>query len=327
MGVKLTKGIFLIIMKMFLSRLFLIFVCGIIILEHNGGKMANATVGKIETMALQSTVKIENSNGGIGTGFIVSKAASTGGRYFFLVTNKHLIGEYSLIEGKIKDFYDDVTFFVYRKDGSVQGIRVSLKDKDGKVNIGKVLLYPKPYIDLVVISIADDLIKVADIDMISFDLDYLASNEKLEQWSVNIGDQVFALGYSYNIYSTSNNYPIAKSGYIASKTGEEITVKVHYKDERGTLVSHELKGKLILLDGTFVEGNSGGPIFIPRGRRERTMADTAKVELSTTSAPNLIIGIQSQSLTKAGLSFAFSSEYIIELINKVVGLSEEHQNK
>jgi hypothetical protein len=276
--------------------------------------MTSSIVGRIEEAVLKATVKIQNSAQSLGTGFVVSKPSKEKKRYFFLITNKHLIGKYNLIEGKLKSFYDYLIVDIYRDDGSIQKVKIELKDQQGSLNNQKVFPYPEPYIDLVIISIADDLNKIAKRDLASFDLSYLLTDTLQKKWNVNIGDQVFALGYPHDIYSRSNNYPIAKSGYIASKMGEELSVVVNYND-RGKSVSHRLEGKIMLLDGTLVGGNSGGPIILPHERRERTNKNTGKVEFSSTAIPNLVLGVQSQSLTEAGISFAFSSEYILELIN------------
>lgn len=283
----------------------------------NGEIMANESVGRIAEGLLKATVKIETPSGALGTGFIVSKSADGGKRYFFLVTNKHLIGDYLLFDGKIETYYDFIKIYCYKKDGSIQGIDISLKDKGGQLNRLKVFPYPKPHIDIAIISIADDLEKVQELDKWSFDLSYLATNEILKKWNVDIGDQVFALGYPYGIYSKSNYYPIAKSGYIASKIGEELILTIPHKDVNDKVAMRELKGKIVLVDGTLVPGNSGGPVVIPRGRREKTIADTAEVQVTNKSIDNLVIGIQSQSFTSAGISIVFNSEYILELVDMI----------
>ncbi len=299
-----------------IKKIVIVFIC-VTILTSYGKGMAEDTVGRIEEGVLKATVKIETPSGDFGTGFIVSKPAKDDSHYFFLVTNKHLVGKYLLFDGIIKDYYDFITISCYKKDKSIQRINIPLKNSEGKINSLKVFPYPKPHIDIVLISIADDLEKVPDLDKFSFDLSYFATNEVLKKWNIDIGDQVFALGYPYNIYSQSNYYPIAKSGYISSKIGEELFIKVPHKDENDETIFRELKGKIILLDGTLVPGNSGGPIIIPRGRRERSKVGTDDVELTTKSIPNLVIGIQSQSYLKASVSVAFSSEYILELVDMI----------
>ena len=60
----------------------------------NGEIMASEMVGRIEEGVLKATIKIKTPVGTFGSGFIVSKPLSGGKRYSFLVTNKHLIGNY-----------------------------------------------------------------------------------------------------------------------------------------------------------------------------------------------------------------------------------------
>lgn len=275
-------------------------------------------ISKIDEMLLRSTVKIMTSANSFGTGFIISCPADNNKRFFFLVTNKHLVGEYSLADGVINNYYEYLVAFLYKKDGTVQKIKIPLKDKEGKLNANRVFLHPQPYIDIVILPIADAFAAVEGIDIVSLDISLLATSNILKNWHVDIGDQIFALGYPFDIYSQSNNYPIAKSGYISSKIGEELIITVNYKDKNGNSIPKQLKGKIILIDGIFVPGNSGGPIFVPRGRREFTERETNKIMQANESIPNFIIGIQSQSLTPAGISFAFSSEYITELINDII---------
>ncbi len=300
-----------------------LFVCAVIFRIAEGRNVEDNIVGRIDETVLRATVKIETSGKTYGTGFIVSKPTDSGGRYLFLVTNKHLVGDYSFLDGCIKSYYDFINVSLYKKDGSIQKIPIALKDKQGKVDRRRAFPYPKPYIDIVVIPVADLFAIVTESDYASFDVSYLATSEILKKWCVDIGDQVFALGYPYDIYSRSNNYPIAKSGYISSKIGKELVVKLPHKNENGKTVSHDLKAKVILLDGTLVAGNSGGPIIVPRGRKETTNVDTNKSAFSNRSIPNFVIGIQSQSLQikgiSVGISIAFSSEYILELIDMIVG--------
>ncbi len=296
----------------------------VVLLSFRGEVMANETVGKIEEEILRATVRIETPAHTSGTGFIISKAAENNMRYFFLVTNKHLIGDYLLFDGRIETFYDFIKIFCYKKNGSAQEIIIPLKDADNQINKQKVFLYPDSHIDIAVISIADDLEKINDLNKSSVDLSYLLNDKTLKDLNIDIGDQVFVLGYPHNIYSKSNNYPIAKSGYIASKIGEELILPIPHKDANDKTVMRQLIGKIILLDGTLVPGNSGGPVVMPHGKRERENLNTNKVEFTTGAVPNLVLGIQSQSWRDAGISIAFSSEYILKLIDDIFKNVKEH---
>lgn len=65
--------------------------------------------------------------------------------------------------------------------------------------------------------------------------DFVETYENLE-----IGDDVFFLGYPMGITSKESAYPLARSGIISTKLG----------------------GGVILIDGNSFPGNSGGPVFL-----------------------------------------------------------------
>ncbi len=284
--------------------------------------MAENVVGKIDHEVLKATVKIETSANTMGTGFIVSKRITENRIWIVLITNKHMIGRYNLKSGMVEEIYDFVTLNLYRKDKGLIKAKIPLRNVPNRVH-----LHPDPFVDIAAIAmgdIADHLLsKVGDWDEMTFDFSLLATDEVLKNWYVDIGDQVFALGYPFNIYSTKNHYPLAKSGYISSKIGEELEVIARYEQEDGQVYEHKLVGKLILLDGTLVNGNSGGPIILPRGKREITIKDSNQIKFNTQSIPNFIIAIQSQSFLKAGISIAFSAEYIRELIDDMIQSAEK----
>src|SRR5690606_1293473 len=66
-------------------------------------------IGRIDEDMLKMVVNIEMPNGSTGTGFIVNQ-----GTDIFLVTNKHMIGDYSLVDpfllaDSIKVFFYPIT--------------------------------------------------------------------------------------------------------------------------------------------------------------------------------------------------------------------------
>lgn len=275
--------------------------------------------GQIDSRFLRATVRIQTSAQTGGTGFLVSSEIAEGKRVYFLVTNKHLVGEYSLGSGEVDRYYDYLEVFFYKSQaGAVAPIRVWLKDGSGELNTRKVVPYPKAHIDIAVVSVAEDMARVDDIDRMAFDISFIRPVSELKGLSVGAGDLVFVLGYPFGIYSSTNYYPIAKSGFISSGIGEELVVRFPVREKSGGSIDRELRGKLILLDGTLVNGNSGGPVILPAGRRER-IAEQGGVERTQGVIPNLVVGVQSQSVVEAGISVAFSSEYVLELINGALG--------
>ena len=74
-----------------------------------------------------------------------------------------------------------------------------------------------------------------------------------------------------------------------------------------------LRGKLLLVDGLIVPGNSGGPVLLPAGESFGHDSTTGQFQIRMTKS-NRIIGIVSGTLGPSGLSVAYSSDYADELV-------------
>ncbi len=91
-------------------------------------------------------------------------------------------------------------------------------------------------------------------------------------------------------------------------------------DRLGKVSKYEIEGKLLLIDGMLIFGNSGGPVFAPVGIN---ITPLSKGKMNIKPIPfNYIVGIMSSSMMvyqgqyiySANLNFVYSSDYIIELI-------------
>jgi S1-C subfamily serine protease len=78
-----------------------------------------------------------------------------------------------------------------------------------------------------------------------------------------------------------------------------------------------VRGKLILVDGLIVPGNSGGPVVIEGGVRVRRRQTTGPLEFSQ-SMDNFVVGIVSSSLGPSGLTTVISSDYIRDMMTTYV---------
>ena len=78
-----------------------------------------------------------------------------------------------------------------------------------------------------------------------------------------------ALGYPLGITSIRNNYPVAKSGYLASVPGDEIALNISARNRSNRIANVRIEGKLLLIDGLIVGGNSGGPVILPYETKTR----------------------------------------------------------
>ncbi len=261
----------------------------------------------------------------MGTGFIVSQMVTDKldtARAYFLITAKHLMSDWTPVDSTIKVYNTFVDIAFYRKISQQAGgpkiKRLHLFDKYG--NLKKFSIHPhnNPNVDVCAIYLDEDVLTDPDIIVSSFDISYLRQFDSITSLSFNLGSQVFALGYPFGITSLKNSYPIAKSGYIASIPGEEFSIQIADTNRSGQLITKKLQGKILIIDGLIVNGNSGGPIILPSLIKTRIDSTTKKLQHWTKASENQIIGIQSGKFGTSGLSYAFSSDYIVESINQLL---------
>jgi hypothetical protein len=256
-----------------------------------------------------------------GTGFLVTlDSRDPQKNTTFIATNKHMIGDWNCGNGDIRDVYDWVDAYLYRKTAtgapSWAATKIRLKNSEGNLNKSKVILHPDPSIDVALIALDTELSPSANVDVAIFDATFLLPFDKLPG-SVGWGGQVFALGYPLGITSLRNSYPIAKAGYIASVPGDEVIVQSICVTRSQQQVPIVVRGKLILVDGLIVPGNSGGPVVIEGGVRVRRRQTTGPLEFSQ-SMDNFVVGIVSSSLGPSGLTTVISSDYIRDMMTTYV---------
>lgn len=198
--------------------------------------------GRIEPGILYSVIDIDHN----GTGFLVSRPSNkTTGRQFFLVTNKHMIGEWTPVDPFTLN--KDIKFYLYSKDSGSAIVEVSLQliDNRGQQS-DKLKVHPIHKIDIAVIDITseiDALYETKKLNLWSIDTSYLVPLKNITgQTSTGIGDQVFALGYPAGIKSSKTNQPIAKAGYISSSIDGDLEVLFPWKDKSGILKNTSAEG-------------------------------------------------------------------------------------
>jgi len=295
-------------------------------LTHSVFPQVKDQPGRVKPDLLKAVVKIElppNEKGlrPTGTGFMVSKEIRVKDntiRKTFLVTNKHVLGDWNPVDGDISNYCNGFDVYFYRTIASsglyYKPLWIELKDKDGKLK-SKVKLHPNPIVDIGIVALDDELSPSNNIDLLSFDISYLLPFNKITEWLTGLGDQVFAMGYPLGITSLKNNYPIAKSGYMASLPGEEFVVSFPWVNRKKEIVSARIEGKILVIDGLIVGGNSGGPVVLPAETKSRRDPKTNQVQFTTEPIKNYVIGIVSSGLGPSGVNIAYSSDYIQELID------------
>jgi len=285
--------------------------------------------GRVKTEILKAVVRIElppGENGftPIGTGFLVSREVAIEGtltRKTFLVTNKHILGDWNAADGNIADYHDWINVYLYRTTAASglyhKPLKIILKDKDGKP-LRKVKIHPNPVIDVGIIALDEELSPSNDIDLVSFDVDDLLPFNGISTWFAGIGDQVFVMGYPLGMSSLQNNYPIVKPGYIASPPGEEFVVNYPCKNRKNELVNTRIAGRILAVDGLIAAGNSGGPVVLPVETKTLRDPKINQLRRSSEATKTFVIGVVSSVLGHSGVNIAYSSDYILFLIEQYV---------
>lgn len=282
--------------------------------------------GNVKENVLRTTIKIEipikkSGKQPNGTGFLVSRPRPSklelNRRDFFLITNKHVVGDWNLADGNIQNYYQNIDLFLYT-EGIISSAfflkkTINIVDSLGKTT-DKLKLHPNPNVDIAIIDVSDVIRFIPDINLRSFDTTYLLNFDKILDEYIGIGDQVFALGYPLGITSTSSNLPIAKSCYISSLPGEEFRFETESINRSKTKIQTKVEGKLIIVDGLIVGGNSGGPVVMSA---EMRMKPDEKAGFKYSKSPkNLVLGIVSMSMGNSGINIIYSSDYILELLEE-----------
>lgn len=282
----------------------------------------------IEQAVLDSVVQIITSTKETGTGFLIGVTPDDTKDQkgaIFLVTNKHMLGCWNPVEGKVVSINDWITVRLYRKkpesSGPVIDVRVQLKHPDGSLDTSQVALHRDSSVDVAVVSLERSILKTKGFEGISplrgLKRDYFKSFDSLRDGFTDIGNLVFALGYPRGITSVLTNRSVAKAGYLAAIPGEELALNTKWMTCDGKEGSMIVRGKLLLIDGLIVPGNSGGPVLLPAGQSFGQDLTSGLFQIRMTKN-NRIIGIVSSGLGPSGLSYAYSSDYIHELIESLM---------
>jgi uncharacterized membrane protein (Fun14 family) len=256
-----------------------------------------------------------------GSGFIVSceaKAGEVKKRIYFLVTNKHMLSDWRMADESISKLnkYIEILFSNSQNDSPFcdNSLKIILRKNELNNKNEKVKMHKNNLVDVGIVYLNEDLKNLADSNFTSFDISYLLPSYSITSLHFDIGSQVFVLGYPYGITSLENNLPIAKFGFIASKPGELFSIDISSVNRKNQKRTVKLEGKLLIIDGLIVPGNSGGPVILPSIIKTRINPETQKWEHLSKPTANLVIGILSGRFGSSGLSYSFSSDYIIETI-------------
>jgi hypothetical protein len=260
---------------------------------------------------------------GFGTGFLVGvRNPDASIKKVYLVTNKHMVGSWSLVDPFIP--YDSVIIDLYTDEKSKLTIQkiIKLKTITGRIN-NNVILHPNHRVDVALIDLTEmnkENSKSGIFWQIS-DTNFLMRSDEMQEWKISYGEQVFAIGYPANVKITGSNLPIAKSGYIASSTAGNFRVEFPVVSRKKDTIIASPEGNFYLVDGLIIGGNSGGPVLSPN--RTSLNFTENKQNIVRTRRATAIIGIVSMVLDGTGIAVIYSSNNILELIDASLGKNQK----
>ena len=172
------------------------------------------------------------------TGFLVgfiaknSKYPEKRTYWIFLVTNKHVFEERN---------YVDLRF--NRKHGKAEVFRQGLFFPNSKEP--RWLGHKNQKVDLALLNVSPKILEQHNIDWVFFNEEMFAYFKNFKKIGIEIGDEVYILGFPLTIAGKVQNYPCVKSGTI-SRLDKEVLKE----------------NKSFWIDSSIFPGSSGSPIIL-----------------------------------------------------------------
>ena len=235
----------------------------------------------------------------IGTGFFVYKTidGESDKVYAFLITNKHVVKDFSIIYIKMKN----------KNTSKFEELKLELKENDN------LFYHENDGVDLAVINLDGNEITQRNFSFHGFNIYTEAmSTSELLQEGVNQGNLIYMLGFPLELVNANQN-PLCRIGCISRIDPDEIN-----------------SDKSFLIDVLNFPGNSGSPVVI---RPDSVGIVDSKVfnksvligivfesilsnEQLTSSLTNKPVEIRYDN---TGLTRTVPVEFIREIIEKIIG--------
>lgn len=193
-----------------------------------------------------------------GTGTLIGKIFPNNGLKVFIVTNKHVLPEMG---------ESDSIFFTFRnvKLNPYPILRIPIPVYvNGQVN--EIIKFDPDGNDLAAINVTELFIKFKELSYlgeIMFTDSFLANRDSVATYDVELGDEVFFIGYPNFIYNRKNFSPLVRTGIIASSPFEDFYLSsqyiTHYFLKTKTFLPVKLNG--FLIDANAFGGSSGSIVF------------------------------------------------------------------
>lgn len=190
--------------------------------------------------------------GGLGTGFFCFNKSSDGKTSIFLVTNKHVLPK----KGKNKEITIKINK-VKSENILVDTIDIPITGNDNEY-FPYVKLHKDEDVDIAVINVSE-FIRNHNIIGTWLGLDLLATKEILKKEEVNIGTEVYVLGYPKLIFDEKNTFPVLRQGVIATVPSAGYAFNEILRNKYKDLPKY-LFG--FLIDANIFPGSSGSMVIL-----------------------------------------------------------------
>jgi hypothetical protein len=265
---------------------------------------------------LKSTVPIQNSSGGTGTGFLLFRSTGKDEGRVFLVTNKHVVSprsERGAVSSRIRCHFNTL-----EKDGTAGKAMMELMMVRGD-GTPRFLEHPDPDTDVLAIDVTDVIVLNPRIDKKWVKYDHCAGEAVREELDITVGEEVVTIGYPLGLRQGETNLPLVRQGILSTHIGYRIRDAVR---EAGG-ASRERSLRAFLIDGATVPGSSGSPVIL-----KPVIGRQVGKELKMGTAPPVLLGIVAETKyaplesemgsiqSFAGLGLAFEVETILETVER-----------
>jgi hypothetical protein len=263
---------------------------------------------------IYATMLIENEWGERGSGFLVARQIDEKYGRIFLVTNKHVLNKDTEIRQSAA--WVRLYFNFKNADDSITGktteLPLNLKNGDKRWRE-----HPEHDIDVLAFDVTTLIEQYPQIERKWANYSDFCDQTKREELDVTMGDEIMVIGYPLGIRQGKTNFPLVRSGIIATRIGE--TLEDDYKEPKGTIRKRTLRG--FLIDGATIPGSSGSPVVL-----KPTMGRLVKGKILMGLAPAILLGIIAETRyapvrtaagnipSFAGLGLAFDAETVKETI-------------
>lgn len=260
---------------------------------------------------IYSTIKIENQNGNMGTGFVISHQNDKEPFKVFLITNKHVIHPKKEHRHDVRQI--TLHLNIKESETSMRSSRCIITLPKDKSAIWRE--HPDDDVDVMAISIFDQIQEKTTVMNLIMPSDYLVTDEIMQENEISTGDEVLIIGYPdifpFVVSQGGLSFPIVRNGMIASRLGSAIEEQ---KNRKGDI--RKLRG--FLVDGGILPGSSGSPIVLkPVSGRvvgQAIMAEPPPPFLLGIAAEERKSKRQGDRWLPANMGFAYDAATIREVI-------------